>query len=28
LLATPGAEDVEFESSRLREPVSKPVDFD
>ncbi|HEX5460587.1 MAG TPA: type II toxin-antitoxin system prevent-host-death family antitoxin [Steroidobacteraceae bacterium] len=28
LLATPGAEDVEFEPSRLSGPVSKPVDFD
>ncbi|HEX5207355.1 MAG TPA: type II toxin-antitoxin system prevent-host-death family antitoxin [Steroidobacteraceae bacterium] len=28
LLATPGAEDVEFEPSRVRGSVSKSVDFD
>ena len=28
LLATPGAEDIEFKPSRLRGPVSKPVDID
>jgi len=28
LLATPGAEDIEFEPSRLRGPLSKPVDLD
>jgi len=28
LLATPGVEDVEFEQSRARGPVAKPVDFD
>lgn len=28
LLATPGAEDIDFEPSRLRGPISKPVDLD
>lgn len=28
LLASPGAEEVEFEPSRLHGPPSKPVDFD
>lgn len=28
LLATPGAEDIEFEPSRLHGPISKPVDLD
>lgn len=28
LLAAPGAEDVEFEPSRLRGPISKPADLD